>query len=253
MSESQAVSELKYQLQQNHEFAESMDQPDFPAADFPVLQRWQRERLASTYRDLREQKRYRAATDFFLQELYGGLDFKQRDQEVARVLPIMTKLLPDHLLGVLAEALKLQHLSLELDLHVTRCWASRRDGSSEPLTAGSYIDAYHHAGHWQARETQIELIRTLGESMNGVVKGRLVHRLIRLLRRPARAAGFGELQRFLEDGLAAFHEMGDAAEFVGTIVRRERELMQTLRDDPDSVSELDFFDAEDIRVSQADA
>ena len=247
MSDSPAVSELKFQLQQNHEFAESMEEPGFPRRDFLALQRWQRQRLAETYRDLREQQRYRSATEFFLQELYGGLDFRKRDQEVARVLPIMTRLLPDHLLAVLAEALKLQHLSLELDLAVTRSWRERFSSEDAELTTRAYIEAYHHAGRWEQRREQLQLIRALGNDLNGVVKGRLVHRLIRLLRRPARAAGFAELQRFLEDGLAAFHKMGDASEFVDTIVERERLVMDTLKASPDTVPDLPGFEQDQHR------
>jgi hypothetical protein len=52
--------------------------------------------------------------------------------------------------------------------------------------------------------------------------------LIRVLRGPARAAGFGLLQGFLERGLQAFRAMGDGTEFVMTIWERETAIMQRL-------------------------
>ena len=52
--------------------------------------------------------------------------------------------------------------------------------------------------------------------------------LIRVLRGPARAAGFGLLQGFLETGLVAFRAMGDGTEFVNTIWERETLVMRRL-------------------------
>ena len=64
--------------------------------------------------------------------------------------------------------------------------------------------------------------------LNELVHHRLVLLLIRTLRGPARAAGFGLLQSFLEQGLTAFQVMGDGTEFVETIWRKESEVMQRL-------------------------
>ena len=50
-----------------------------------------------------------------------------------------------------------------------------------------------------------------------------------MMRGPARAAGLGELQGFLERGYAAFQAMrGGAGEFVSLVVARERSIAQAL-------------------------
>jgi hypothetical protein len=50
-----------------------------------------------------------------------------------------------------------------------------------------------------------------------------------MMRGPARAAGLGELQGFLERGYAAFRAMrGGAGEFVAVVVARERSIAQAL-------------------------
>ncbi|HEY5775860.1 MAG TPA: hypothetical protein VIS57_07235, partial [Xanthomonadales bacterium] len=64
--------------------------------------------------------------------------------------------------------------------------------------------------------------------LNELVHHRLVLFLIRTLRGPARAAGFGLLQAFLEQGLRAFQIMGDGTEFIETIWRNEDRIMQRL-------------------------
>ena len=51
---------------------------------------------------------------------------------------------------------------------------------------------------------------------------------IRLARGPAHAAGYGQLHDFLERGYHAFRKMDGADEFLATIDRRERALMDDL-------------------------
>jgi hypothetical protein len=57
--------------------------------------------------------------------------------------------------------------------------------------------------------------------MDSFVNRPLIHTALRLCRRPARLAGLGDLQNFLEHGLEAFQRMDGADEFLGTIVERE--------------------------------
>ena len=110
---------LRQALFDSHQVALRLDEPGFPLNDLEHLQSWQRQRLAGTYDDLISQPRYAAAGDFFLDELYGGLHFRERDQEMERVLPIMVRMLRDDMLLVLAEAFELQALSLEFDMEMT--------------------------------------------------------------------------------------------------------------------------------------
>ena len=64
--------------------------------------------------------------------------------------------------------------------------------------------------------------------LNQLVRHRLVMMLIKMLRAPALAAGFGLLQSFLEKGLFASRAMDDGTEFIDTIWRRESEAMRRL-------------------------
>lgn len=220
-------SRLQAALGRNHALAEHTRDPDFPATYFGSLQRWQRARLARSYADLLAEPQFRAAGHFFLEELYGGLEFRERDQQVSKVLPVMTRTLPEHLLHALARAFELQAISLELDMEMAGQMA-RADISE--LDERAYQRLYLLTGRAEDRRQQIELIHGLGLELNDVVRHRLVLNLVRLLRLPARAAGFGQLQDFLEQGLWAFRKMGDGERFVETIYRREHEIMRRLLD-----------------------
>lgn len=218
---------LRQALTHSHMLANRLDEPGFPLAELEHIQSWQRQRLAQTYRDIVTQQRYGAAGDFFLDELYGGLNFRERDQEMERVLPVMVRMLRDDMLLVLAEAFDLQSLSLGFDIDLTMQF--QKSGWDE-LNTARYGDIYRACGRAPEREKQIELIRHLGLELNELVHHRLVLWLIRTLRGPARAAGFGLLQSFLENGLNAFRIMGDGTEFIETVWRRESEIMSRLFD-----------------------
>lgn len=222
-----AERRLKAALGRNHALAERTREKDFPAARFEMLQRWQRERLAHTYADLLAEPQFQAAGHFFLEELYGGLEFRERDQQVSKVLPVMTRTLPEHMLHALARAFELQAISLELDMEMARHMALNEVSE---IDEGAYQRLYQSTGRAEDRRQQIELIHGLGLELNEVVRHRMVLNLVRLLRVPARAAGFGLLQDFLEKGLWAFRKMGDGQLFVETIYQREHEIMQRLLD-----------------------
>jgi len=212
-------------LDRNHLLAEKICSADFCTKSFELLQKWQRQRLAGNYSDLMEQESYRRACDFFLTELYGGLDFLKRDQDMNRVMPVMERLLPDKVLMSLAAAFELQAISLEFDMKMAQIMESNAVGE---LDVPVYTLVYQACGDRPKREKQILLIRQLGIDLTRLVDKPLVTQLVRLTRGPARAAGFGKLQDFLETGLLSFRGLQDSAFFIDTIYQREWLNMQML-------------------------
>ena len=222
---SEAAKEFRRMLDWNHELAGQLDTRGFPLAAFERLQRWQRQRLERSYADFMAQESAAPACRFFLQELYGGMNFRRRDQEVARVAPVMIRMLPDNALTSVAEALRLQGMSLELDMGMARLLHREQ---VERLDQQIYGEIYRECGRRSEREQQIELIRILGHDLERLVAMPLLRKMVRMMRRPAVAAGFAAIQTFLEEGIAAFHRLEDAADFVDAIHRREWQSMMRL-------------------------
>jgi hypothetical protein len=79
------------------------------------LRAWQAGRLARTHRDLLESRRYGAAAQFFLTDLYGPSDLSRHIEDVRRLVPVMTSVLPDSGLATVAHAVELNSLSDNLD------------------------------------------------------------------------------------------------------------------------------------------
>jgi hypothetical protein len=197
-----------------------------------ALKRWQADRLAGTYADLLDHPRYRDAALFFLTDLYGPKDYSGRDADIARILPKLTTMLPAAALSTIADAVELDALSEELDT-ATAAQLPAQDCAA--LTGEAYARAYRACANRPAREHQIALMRHVGNALDTLTRVPLIEGTLRLMRRPARTAGFAHLQSFLERGFGAFKRMDGAAAFLDTIQSRETRLMDALfaaRTDP---------------------
>jgi hypothetical protein len=223
MTDSAAVVHLRAQVDRNLAIAERIPSDGDLRDALDRLQLWQRARLDATYADLAAQSRFEPACQFFLDELYGGRDVYARDRQLKRVLPVMQRFLPDHLLHATGEAMRLQAMSLEFDFEL----AGYLIGVEE-IRQPDYAEAYRAHGQWAARREQIELIRSLGELLDQTVRRSMVRRLVRIMRRPAEVGGVGLLQNFLERGLDAFARMRGADTFLGTIESREGQALSAM-------------------------
>ena len=186
------------------------------------LKRFQSQRLARSYQDLASQPRYRAATAFFLDDIYGPKDFSARDQEMLRILPVMCRILPASAVETAALAIELEALSEDLD---HRLAAALPEGS---LDDAAYAKAYRESSRRDERIRQIDLIEAVGRRLDALVKKPLVSQMLKLMRRPAHMAGMGDLQDFLEQGFASFREMKGADEFLATLRSREEKILSRL-------------------------
>jgi hypothetical protein len=218
---------LARHLRESQRLLERLDQRPDEHPRLEELQHWQRCRLRETYADLRAQPRFELACVFFLEELYGGRDMRERDRQLERVLPVMSRTMPDHLLGAMGDAMRLQWMSMDLDARLSRHLEA-------DLNQAEYARAYRRMAAWEEREEQIELIRDLGRLLQRTVRRRMIRRLVGLMHGPAVAAGFSKLQEFLAEGLDAFATMGDDATlFVDTIHERETVALERMRNGSD--------------------
>lgn len=199
------------------------------AAARHALREWQAARLARTHRDLLEDLRYRPAALYFLEELYGTKDTSARDAAVERMHGAFARRMPPSALHTLGLALELDALSEELDVELLDALAEEA-GPARSLSEAAYVAAYRRCDNYELRERQIELIQQLGNELATVVRKPLVHTLLKAMRLPAKLAGLGELQVFLERGFEAFLQMGDATPtFLETIRSREATILRRIR------------------------
>ncbi len=190
-----------------------------------ALRSWQAERLARTYADLLAHPRYKATATFFLSDLYGPRDLTQHEEAVRRLLPTMEKLLPEAGLETVADAIELSALSETLDAAVIGALAS---AAVNTIDATAYAKAYARVGQRGERERQIRLIGALGRSLDALTHHPLIGATLSMMRLPAKVAGLGDMQSFLERGYTAFRGMNGAEEFLSIVETRELALLDAL-------------------------
>jgi len=201
--------------------AMAAEQPEL-AQRLRELRTWQAARLALTYQDVRRDPQLSRAAEFFLTDLYGPQDFARRNQELARAWRYLKRALPEPTVRVLAQAIELETLTVELDLAMV---AHLPAGT---IDEAAYALAYRAVGRPDARQHQIDLIIGIGEALSRIVQRPWIGIALRAAHAPAHAAGFGVLQDFLERGFAGFHRMPDARRLLRTIRLRETQLMEAL-------------------------
>jgi hypothetical protein len=183
-----------------------------------AIKHYQHERFQHTYVDLLAQPRYVQATRFFLEELYGPVDFTRRDTQFKRVVPALVRLFPREVVLTVQTLGELHALSEDLDT------AMGRVVPPGPVNMAGYISAWQAVGRPVDREAQIVLMRRVADALDVYTRNPLLRHSLRLMRTPARLAGLGELQAFLEAGFDTFGAMRGAKDFLDTVVGRERAL-----------------------------
>ena len=186
------------------------------------LKRWQSERLAATYADFASQPRYRDATRFFLEDVYGPKDFSRRDDALLRILPAMSSLLPKGAVETATLAIELEALTEDLDHRVADALPHGE------ITEETYAEANREACTREEREHQVRLTEDVGKRLDALVRKPLVMGALQLMRQPARAAGLTDLQDFLERGFCAFRAMDGADEFLAALHERETAIIDEI-------------------------
>ena len=189
-----------------------------------AVKAWQQQRLRRSYTDLAANPRYAKAVAFFLDELYGTRDSAIRDRDLIRMYPTMKRLLPKFAFDTVDHALEMDVLAEEFDQ------ALAHELAGATLAESSYAAAFRKVGRRADRLRQVALMRAVGKGLDAVVEKRLIYSALKMLRRPARIAGLGELQQFLDEGFTAFRHMKGAEYFLETIATRETILIERILD-----------------------
>lgn len=211
-------------------------QPDLSAA-LTAVKQLQSRRFRRTYPDLLASPPHAGAARFFLEELYGPRDYTARDAQFARIAGSVASVFPEHVVHVAVRLAGLHALTEELDLGLAHAWLQLGDLGE----ARRYLFAWRQVGNRSARRSQLDEVIALGLSLGQLTRAPGLRLMLRMMRKPAGAAGLGALQEFLEVGFDTFGEMnrtsGALTSFLDCLEVRESSLMDALFDGPLVASE----------------
>jgi hypothetical protein len=210
----------------------AQQQADPPLAQAVLaVKQWQSRRFAGTYADLMGDPLYQGATRFFLEELYSPGDYSERDTQFGRIAGTLQTVFPQAVVQT-ATDLALLHMQTErLDHAMALAWVHL---PATPADAARYVAAWRGVGERAERERQLASVMQLGQDLTRFTRMPGLRTMLRMMRKPAQAAGLGALQHFLETGFDTFGQMarrrGAVEHFLATVHAREAALMQALFD-----------------------
>ena len=197
--------------------------PALQAATLAV-KRFQAQRFAATYADLLASQEYAAATRFFLDELYSDKDYSQRDAQFARIAGALQRFFPATVIATAVSLAELHALTEEMDFAMAVAWSADAPATPDERVA-AYVKAWNAVGRAADRNRQLDVVLHVGAELDRLTRTPGLRMMLRMMRRPAHAAGLGALQGFLESGFDTFAGMSDhgsrAKEFLALIHVRE--------------------------------
>ena len=187
---------------------------------------WQMAYLLTFFTDLHERPGYGDAIDFVMSDL-AGVGISDRDRDLERAAPAITRMLPTRALETLAAAAKLNARVLEVNLGIFGHLQIDGELPCE-ISDKAYCYACQAASTLEECVGLVHLATNLGGTLKTLVKVPLLGALLRGMRGPAHAAGFGALQEFLESGYTKFKAIPDIDLFLGEIDIRMTEVFEKI-------------------------
>lgn len=195
-------------------------------AALTAVKQFQARRFAGTYADLLAMPEYGKAARFFLDELYGDKDYAQRDAQFARIAGPLQTFFPAKVVDTAVSLARLHVLTEVLDHEMAVAW--EKDQGSESTDVDSirrYMHAWRTVGRAEERTQQLDAVLKVGEELEHFTRTRGLRLMLKMMHRPAMAAGLGSLQNFLESGFDTFAGMSGqgahAKKFLEEIRQRE--------------------------------
>jgi hypothetical protein len=192
-----------------------------------ILHQWQSERLAGTYADLLADEEYRSACLFFLSDIYAARDFSQRNYDAEHLYGILARFLPEAMLALLADAIRLNQLTSQLDHALLQVLTEDLE-MKDTITPQMYAQAYRLCNNYAERRGQIELLVEVLQAAAKGARNPIFGASLHLVRGPAHRAGWLEVFDFLERGYLACKPMKNINRFVEIIQSRETALLDKI-------------------------
>lgn len=199
------------------------------------VKRYQAQRFADTYADLLAAGPYKDAARFFLDELYGEKDYSERDAQFSRIAGALQTFFPKQVVAIAVSLAQLHALTEELDHSMGAQWLSQEEEKSKAAKSSKserYENAWRAVGRRTDRNAQLNDVIAVGDELDKLTRATGLRMMLKMMRRPAHAAGLSSLQVFLETGFDTFAQMNGrgkgAQEFLAIVRKRESQLIEAL-------------------------
>lgn len=213
-----AAQKFRCEMRRSNELhVQYLDDPGF-LQNYDRFTLWQLQYLLPFFSDLHAQEGYAEAINFTMSDL-AGVGISDRDRDLERAAPAITRMLPLRALATIAAAAEMNARVLEINIAICRCLLVG-DALPPEISELEYCMACRQASSLDECTELVHLITELGRTLKTLVTIPLLGGTLRAMRGPAHAAGFGALQEFLEKGYSTFRQIPDIDHFLSEIEKR---------------------------------
>lgn len=213
-----ALSELQQHL--TRYWALPYHQDDKLKTMLNEVQTWQRARIKRTHSALFEQPKNQAMASYFLTQLYGGDEFQQLAEQLARILPKAKKLerlAKESALETGSLAIQASILAIELDLHLAQ-WLVAQD---LPVNEENMLAAYRAVDESDARRTQINNLKEVCYRTDKYLNSFVLKKAFALAKGTAYRHNYQPLYDFINAGFVAMKPLDSVSGFIDPFCERE--------------------------------
>ncbi len=230
-----AATKFRQQIRRSNEWhVEYLDDAQL-LKNYDRFANWQLQYLLPFFGDLYERDGYAAAIDFTMSDL-AGVGISNRDRDLERAAPAITRMLPLQALATIASAAEMNARVLKVNIAICRCLLENNE-LPVVIMERDYCVACRKASSLAECVELVRVITGLGKTLKSLIKVPMIGMMLRAMRVPAHAAGFGALQEFLENGYFTFKQIPDIDHFLGEIEDRMIRIFERIYTTP--LDELD--------------
>ena len=196
-----------------------------------AVKRFQAQRFAYTYEVELRTEPFQNAARFFLEELYSDKDYALRDAQFSRIAGALQSVFPKQVVHTAVSLAQLHALTEELDHAMGFGWL-QLESSMQDDDKTLYAEVWRNVGRRVERELQLSSVLKVGQELAHLTRTPGLRMMLKMMRRPAQAAGLSVLQQFLESGFDTFAKMSrerdEVTDFLNMIRMRESKLIDLL-------------------------
>ena len=193
-------------------------------ANLQSVQDWQNLRMADTYKVLLKNESHADLLQFFLNDIYGGIELEHLKPKLNRTVKLIDKLFSD--LELVHLTFEFNALTGELDEAITIQLFDKM-GILE-ITEENYSAAFRALDNFPEREHQLNLIHNFVAESKGIINDQLVYSAFKLAQYPAKIGGLGSLHQMIARGFQAMRIQSDQLDIIDKILQHEIQIYQAI-------------------------
>lgn len=202
-------------------------------AKLDQVQAWQRTRIEKTHANAFEKPKNQLMANYFLNQLYGGDEFKKLAEQLQRIVPKAKKVerfAPSTALETGTMAIYASVLAMELDVHLAE-WLLAQD---LPVTEENMLSAYRAVDEGDKRREQLENLKEVCYRADKYVNSFMIRKAFGMTKRTAYRHNYQPLYDFIAAGFTAMRPLDSVKGFIDPFCARELEIIEKVHASDDS-------------------